>query len=156
MRFLSELYRYYGNWPVAMAAYNGGHGRVSRAIKKQGTNSFIDLSLPEETERYYFKIVATKILLSHPEKYGFKLQEKDLFKPVRTIAVELEVDSDRKTIEEISDQCKISIAEFKFLNPQVINSYLPRGKYNLNIPVDKADVFANGKIPKQGNNNPEF
>ena len=155
IRFLSELYRYYGNWPVVLAAYNGGHGRVSRAIKNQSTTSFFDLSLPEETERYYFKIVATKILLSHPEKYGFKLQEKDLFKPVRTISVELEVESNKKTIEEISSQCEISIAEFKFLNPQIINSYLPRGTYSVNIPIDKANVFANKKVPSEDETFPE-
>ena len=57
MRFFSELYRYYEDWPLVMAAYNGGHGRVSRAIKKQSTSSFFDLSLPEETERYYFKFM---------------------------------------------------------------------------------------------------
>jgi hypothetical protein len=137
MRFLKELDRYYKSWPLVMAAYNGGHGRVSRAIESQKSESFFDLSLPEETERYYFKIVATKILLFHSERYGFQLQEKDLFKPIPTTAVQLVVDKDRLSIEEISGQYALSQAEFKYFNPKIIGSYLPRGKYELNIPIVK-------------------
>lgn len=137
MRFLKELDRYYKSWPLVMAAYNGGHGRVRRALESQNSDSFFDLSLPDETERYYFKIVATKIILSHSEQYGFYLQEKDLFKSIPTTTVQLSVDKDRLSIEEISEQYALSQAEFKYFNPKIIGSFLPRGKYELNIPTIK-------------------
>ncbi len=142
MRFLKELYKYYQSWPLVMAAYNGGHGRVSRAVKNQNSNSFFDLSLPEETERYYFKIVATKILLSHHEKYGFHLQEKDFFKPIRTTSVKYENQKNQMPLEEISTQYNLSLAEFKYFNPKYIGSSLPPGVYDVNIPVDKDATVA--------------
>jgi membrane-bound lytic murein transglycosylase D len=137
MRFIKEMYRYYENWPLVMAAYNGGHGRVSRAVKDQNSDSFFDLSLPEETERYYFKIVATKLLLSNAEKYGFYLEEKDLFTPIPTIMIQYQIKEDRISVEEICKQYKLSQAEFKYFNPKIIGSYLPRGKYEFNIPEEK-------------------
>jgi hypothetical protein len=136
MRFIKEMYKYYENWPLVLAAYNGGHGRVSRAVRKQNSNSFFDLSLPEETERYYFKIVATKMLLSNAEQYGFYLEEKDFFSTIPTTTIELKIKEERLTVEEISRQFSLTQAEFKYFNPKVIGSYLPRGKYEFHIPQE--------------------
>jgi membrane-bound lytic murein transglycosylase D len=149
MRFIKEMYRYYENWPLVMAAYNGGHGRVSRALKAQNSDSFFDLSLPEETERYYFMIVATKMLLSNAEKYGFYLEEKDLFTPIPSIKIQYQIKEERKSVEDISKQYKLSQAEFKYFNPKIIGSYLPRGKYEFNIPEEKY----NSLVMKRGSEN---
>jgi hypothetical protein len=155
MRFLKELFRYYEDWPLVMAAYNGGHGRVSRALKNQNAQSFFDLSLPEETERYYFKVVATKILLSDPEKYGFTLSAHDFFTPTATVSVEYVIKQDRKTLEEICVYYDLPQAEFKFLNPKVIGSYLPRGTYEFHIPQDNYNRLVLDKAQNTGVSYPD-
>ena len=60
LRYLKELRQLFHNWPLALAAYNCGEGRVQKEIAAQGVNNFYHLSLPEETERYVYRILAAK------------------------------------------------------------------------------------------------
>ncbi|NIM07112.1 MAG: transglycosylase SLT domain-containing protein, partial [Armatimonadetes bacterium] len=53
--YLSDLYEEFQDWPLAMAAYNAGEKRVAEAMEVQGVDSYYDLSLPIETERYVFR-----------------------------------------------------------------------------------------------------
>lgn len=158
MRFLKELYRYYSQWPLVLAAYNGGHGRVQRALKMEKAQSFFDLSLPEETERYYFKIVATKILLENTSVYGIDIGDDDAFHPVPSIMVSQEIKADKMYLDELSQQYQMTLAEFKFLNPKFISPYVPAGKYEIYLPVnrehlvmarretgDDVDLYGNGE-----------
>ena len=146
MRFLQELYRYYGQWPLVLAAYNGGHGRVQRALQQEKVHSFFDLSLPEETERYYFKIVATKILLENAAVYGINIQDDAAFHPVPSITVSHEIHKDKTYLDEISQQYQMSLAEFKFMNPKFISPYLPAGIYEIYLPVDREHLVMIQKV----------
>ncbi len=134
IRFLGDLYKKFRKWPLALAAYNGGPGRIQRSMKKQNSNSLIDLSLPEETERYYFKVVATKIILSQPEKFGFKFNGNDFFPTRTTVKVKYIIDEYMMTLDEIAANFEMSQVALKEFNPQLINSHLMRGSYDLKIP----------------------
>jgi membrane-bound lytic murein transglycosylase D len=134
MRIIRDLHKYFKRWPLALAAYNGGQGRIKRSMESQRAETFFDLSLAQETERYYFKIVATKIIISQPEKFGFKIMESDLFPAENLEALQVSINEKSMTIEKIADLCNLSIAELKNFNPFLISSYLPRGEYKLNIP----------------------
>jgi hypothetical protein len=134
IRFLGDLYKKLGNWPLVLAAYNGGPGRIQRSMKKQNSNSLIDLSLPEETERYYFKIVATKIILSQPDRFGFTFNGNDFFPTRTTVEVKFTIDKYMMTLEEIAATFEMSQIALKEFNPQLINSHLIRGIYDLKIP----------------------
>ena len=70
-RFLKDLYNQFGAWDLAMAAYNGGPGRVRRTIKKQKTIDFWKMKLKRETMDYVPLIMAATIIAKEPEKYGF-------------------------------------------------------------------------------------
>jgi membrane-bound lytic murein transglycosylase D len=74
-RFLGHLYKKYDDWYLAWAAYNGGPGRVDRAIKKYGTRDFWELvekgAFPAETDNYVPKLLAAAIVAHYPERYGF-------------------------------------------------------------------------------------
>lgn len=75
VRLLSDLYRRFGSWELAMAAYNMGHGGLSRAIKKYNTNDFWELArheagIPWETTLYVPKILATAIVMSNKKAFG--------------------------------------------------------------------------------------
>ncbi|TFH02476.1 MAG: hypothetical protein E4H13_01955 [Calditrichales bacterium] len=141
MWFLSDLYKQFNKWPLVLGAYNGGQGRMQRSIEKQNSNRLIDLSLPEETERYYFKIVATKIILSDPEKFGFKMERADFFPARNTIEIDYIVEENRQTLEEIARRFGITIVELKDYNPHLINSFLPRGTYEIRVTDDQYNQF---------------
>ncbi len=134
IRFLGDLHQQFGNWALALAAYNGGPTRIKRAIDRQNTDDFYSLTLPEETERYYFKIIATKIIVSNSEKYGFKMDRNDYYRPHKIEKLDFTVFETKKSLDEIAKICNLPISTVKDLNPAFRSSYLPSGKYTLNIP----------------------
>ncbi len=78
-RFLKKSYEQFGSWTLAAAAYNTGAINVSRHINQQKVNDYYNMHLPEETLRYVFRILAMKLILEHPQNYGFYLRQKDLY-----------------------------------------------------------------------------
>ncbi len=146
---IKDLYRKFGDWALAMAAYNGGVNRIQRNISQQKTDDFLALSLPEETERYYFKILATKLILANPSTFGYVINKADYFYTPQIQAVEFSIYANQMSLEEIAEMAGLELFYFKHLNPQFIRSFLPRGAYTLYIPethyagfADKAGEFA--------------
>lgn len=137
---LKKLYNEFDDWFVAMAAYNAGRGRLREAIDNQGTRDFLDLYLPEETERYIFRIMAVKEIISNREKYGIKLYEKELYRPVMisevTIGVVREV-----PVLTLARYMDFSYKAFRDLNLHLRKYRLPKGTYSINVPYEKRDLF---------------
>lgn len=79
-RYLNKAYEKFGNWTLVAASYNRGMNGLDRALEKQKVNSYYDLFLNEETSRYVFRILAIKQIIENPEKYGFKIDPKHLYK----------------------------------------------------------------------------
>jgi len=75
IRFLSDLYEDFQSWPLAIAAYNSGGGRIRTAVEKTGSTDFWELAksryLPTETKYYVPKLLAAIIVAKNPGKYGF-------------------------------------------------------------------------------------
>jgi len=137
-KFLKELYNKYGDWELAMSAYNGGPGRVSRTIKQQGTNDFWKLRLRRQTMDYVPLIMAATIIGKDPERYGFNVSD-----------FEEEVVWDEVTIDRCLDLKLVAkslgceLAELKELNPELLRNYTPPNakKYVLKIPKGKSQQF---------------
>lgn len=74
--YLSDLYREFGDWHLAVAAYNGGPGKIRGGLKRYKVDNFWDLAgkkyLKLETKRYVPKLIATLLIAKEPEKYGFE------------------------------------------------------------------------------------
>jgi membrane-bound lytic murein transglycosylase D len=149
VRFLSDLYKQFGNWPLVLAAYNGGQGRLSRSIKKHNSSSLIDLSLPEETERYYFKILATKIIISRAEEFGFSLERDEYFPSLEETELDFTIHENQMTLEEIASVFDISIVALKEFNPQLRNTYLPKGSYRLKVPFESYLLYKDKEVVKE-------
>lgn len=132
--YLSDLYQMFGSWTMALAAYNAGEARVARELKEQGVNNYFQLMLPAETERYYFKVLSAKIILSDPEKYGFYLPKEDYYQPSETDVVRIEVKESQLPIRTIAEANGSFYRELKKLNPELTEDYLPRGVYELYMP----------------------
>lgn len=78
-RYLKNAYAKYGDWPTAMASYNGGQGRISSELEKQLADNSFDLYLAEETTRYVFRIMAMKAVLENPLTFGFELTPEQFY-----------------------------------------------------------------------------
>ncbi|HSF03879.1 MAG TPA: lytic transglycosylase domain-containing protein, partial [Solirubrobacterales bacterium] len=81
LAYLRDLYGMFRSWPLALAAYNAGEGRVQAALRQQEVSNYYQLALPAETERYVFRVLAAKLILSSPERYGFHVESEQRYGP---------------------------------------------------------------------------
>jgi len=79
--FKKALSKYNGCWTSVMASYNGGMTRITKQLGAQLANDAIELYLADETQRYPFRIMATKAIMENPAAYGFKLTADELYRP---------------------------------------------------------------------------
>jgi hypothetical protein len=139
--YLTELHEQFRKWMLAVAAYNCGEERLAREIEQQNTEQFVDLSLPRETEDYLFRIMAIKIILSHPEAYGFVLDEEEYYLPGAAEAVEVRLPGSLH-LQAIAEAAKTTYRMIRELNPELRGYYLPAGQHRLFIPREAADGFS--------------
>lgn len=81
-KYLLAAYTKFGTWTAAAASYNCGSGGFSNQSSFQMTGNYYDLLLPEETNRYVFRILALKQIISNASSYGFILTDDDVYKPI--------------------------------------------------------------------------
>lgn len=121
--YLRDAKEKFGTWTLAAASYNMGKAGIEKQIDRQKATNYYDLVLGEETSRYIFRILAAKIILSDPEKYGFIYREEDLYRPYVTSAINI-----NKTIDDLADfafEHQINYKALKTLNPWLRENYLP-------------------------------
>jgi membrane-bound lytic murein transglycosylase D len=140
INYLKLLYDQFGKWTLAMAAYNCGEERVKDEISQQGENDYYRLALPQETERYIFRILAAKILLTDPKRYGFDLPEKEGYLPIETDQVVLQLPRSIP-LRDIAKACGSYFKEIKELNPEIQGYNLPAGTYQLKIPAGRKTLL---------------
>ncbi len=137
---LKKLNGQFNDWLLAMAAYNAGPGRVREVIENQSTRDFFDMYLPEETERYVFRILALKEIISNKERYGIYIDEKELYRPA--LISEMIVESSREFDSCIlAKAMDVSYRTFRINNLHLRKYKLPKGIYRVNVPTEKKDSF---------------
>jgi hypothetical protein len=140
LAYLENLHRLFHNWPLALAAYNAGEGRVQKAIAVQGVNNYYHLSLPEETERYVYRILAAKIIMEHPDRYGFAIPEDQLYPPLTYDEVQVTL-AQEAPVRRLAEASGTYYKAFKTLNPWIKGESLPPGTFRLRIPPGSAPRF---------------
>jgi membrane-bound lytic murein transglycosylase D len=139
--YLQRLYDLFGDWQLALAAYNWGEGSVSRAIAKNQANGlstdYFSLSMPNETKNYVPKLLAYKRIIDTPKLYGFNLPKVDNHPYFVTIPVTRDIDVDK--VVELSE---ITRDQFLALNPSYIKPVILK-EFNQSIllPYGKAEIF---------------
>lgn len=136
--YFGELHEEFQSWPLALSAYNAGERRVRDEIQEQGETGFYDLSLPRETEAYWFKAAAIKVLLESPGRYGIVLPD-DPWVATVCDTLQLRVTASRLPLREIAEGAQISYREFRELNPAFRKSWLPRGTHRIVVPHSAVD-----------------
>jgi membrane-bound lytic murein transglycosylase D len=137
---LERLHRLFHSWPLALAAYNAGEGRVQKAIAAQGVKNYYHLSLPDETERYVYRILAAKIIMEDPGRYGFAIPEDHLYPPLAYDEVQLTL-SQEVPVRRLAEASGTYYKVIKRLNPWIKGSSLAPGTFRLKIPAGSASRF---------------
>ncbi|HSA86043.1 MAG TPA: transglycosylase SLT domain-containing protein [Nitrospira sp.] len=134
-RYLRDLYDLFGAWPLAMAAYNAGEGKVLRALQKAQAESFSEISKTKlirlETKQYVPRIMAATIIAKNPDQYGFAQD------PVPLHEFEEVVVTRPLHFRAIANVTGIPYAELRLLNPELRRDATPPGDsaYHLKVPV---------------------
>ena len=126
-----------GSWTLAAAAYNAGNYGVAKQLKNQEVSNYYDALLPDETERYVFRIIALKEVLTNPESYGFKFEKEDLYTLRKT--KKIIVDSTITNIALFAKKFGINYKELKTHNPWLRENKLNNKSkkiYEIKIPVE--------------------
>ena len=134
--YLKDAYEKYGNWTMVAASYNAGMRGIDRQLERQKTDSYYNLLLVEETERYVFRIVALKLILENPAKYNFIIPESEKYPIIPTKNVEISGSVD--DFADFAHERGINYKLLKDFNPWLRQSYLKnpsRKKYIVEIPV---------------------
>ncbi|GAB3165691.1 lytic transglycosylase domain-containing protein [Telluribacter humicola] len=144
-RYLSRLYRTFGSWTLSAAAYNGGPTTVTNNLKGQQVSSYYDLYLTPETYDYLFRILALKLILENPERYGFSVPEPEYTAPTQ----EIEVRQDLNLIE-LARQYNMTYNQLKYFNPWLLyrsvwstsDKYYEQNKaFNVMLEVPAGKVY---------------
>ncbi|NPA25000.1 MAG: transglycosylase SLT domain-containing protein [Deltaproteobacteria bacterium] len=131
--YLAFLKEKFGTWALALAAYNCGEKRVSAAISMQQANSYYHLSLPAESERYLYRLAAIKLIITNPDRYGFRIPADQYYQPLPNHRVTLNL-KQRYRLTDFAKGLGTTYHTLKKLNPQFISTFLPRGRFTLLLP----------------------
>jgi len=88
--YLKKSKERFNSWTLAAAAYNAGNYGIHKQLEKQQVDNYYDALLANETERYVFRIIALKEVISNPKKYGFLLDNEDLYTFPKTKIVKVD------------------------------------------------------------------
>jgi membrane-bound lytic murein transglycosylase D len=135
-RYMRDLYNIFGDWELALAAYNSGPGTVRRAMRRSGKTSFYDIIeyLPKETRSYVPLFVAVTYMMHYSNDHGIFAERPEYPTPVDTLHV-----NSYFSLERFAKYSTVPLAELQKLNPAILSTMLPdytRG-YALRVPSDR-------------------
>ena len=142
-RYFLKSYEIYHNWTLVAASFNAGTRRLSKFLKEQKVHSYYDLLLSDETERYIFRILAFKTILSNPEKYGIYVSKNLEYQPFKykTVIVTESIDS----WADFALEHDITYKLLKIFNPWLRDKSLKVKKgevYEIKIPTRPFNLTA--------------
>ena len=140
IRYLKDLYEEFGSWTLAAAAYNMGEQGLMAEILEQAANDYYHLYLPLETQRFIFRILSVKLIVSNPERYGFHLGAEDAYPPLEFDRIHLTC-AQNTPIRIIAKAAQTHFKAIKDLNPEIRGHYLAEGSHTISIPKGSVQDF---------------
>lgn len=140
--YLQKLHRMFGDWHLALAAYNWGEGSVSRAIARNQRagrpTDYASLTMPMETRMYVPKLQAVKNIIARPQAWGITLPMIENHPYFTTVTIRRDID-----VSLAARLANLKIEDFKALNPSMNKPViLAMGTPTILLPWDNADVFS--------------
>jgi membrane-bound lytic murein transglycosylase D len=149
-----DLYDEFGDWYLALAAYNAGPGRIRHALKRGHTNDFWGLRkyLPRQTRNYVPQFIAVALMGMRPLDFGFDVPEFADTLQYETVKIDGSVSL--KTLARCADT---DVETLRDLNPELLREYTPHDvrQYVLRIPIGESKAFAQKyrKVPDREKRN---
>lgn len=139
--YLQKLYRMFGDWELALAAYNWGEGSVGRALARNKAAGlglkYTDLTMPAETRYYVPKLQAVKNIIASPQSFGVRLPEIGNHPFFDSVPINRDID-----VALAAQLAEVSVDDFKALNPSIHRPVImAAGTPNILLPWDNAAVF---------------
>jgi membrane-bound lytic murein transglycosylase D len=136
-KYFLQAYKKFGSWTAAAASYNCGMGGYNGHATFQGSTNYYDIALPEETNRYIFRILAFKNLISTASSWGYILHSEDVYQPlkIQTLLVDTAIPNLAVFAEANGSNYKV----LKVMNPWLRARNLPakKGKtYEIELPFN--------------------
>ncbi len=139
-KYLKSLYKTFGDWELAIAAYNCGPGNIRKAQRRTGKFHFWDIysRLPRETRSYLPQLVAMIYVINHAEDHNLVQEQPYYSIPASEIYVSQSVD-----LEKLSDLLNVCESDIKQLNPELRFGTIPTyaNNYPLKIPGERLMFF---------------
>lgn len=139
-QFLTDLYNIFGDWNLAIAAYNCGPGNVNKAIHRAGgKRDFWSIYpfLPKETRGYLPIFIAVIYAMNYAQLHGICPAE-----PLLTMASDTIITTQRQHLKQIAENLHIPLTELRRLNPQYPRDIIPGGKeYAICLPIEKTGEY---------------
>jgi membrane-bound lytic murein transglycosylase D len=149
-RHLKDLYNQFGDWYLAMAAYNSGPGNVQQAVKRTGYADFWELYrrdvLPKETKNYVPIILAMTIMSKNPAQYGLDSIQSDAPETYEVVTVDYPVD-----LRLVAECIDVPVERLADLNPSLLRRTTPKDqRFDLRLPEGAKERYeqAIAAIPK--------
>ncbi len=142
-RHLKDLYKQFGDWYLAMAAYNSGASTVQHAVERTGYADFWELYrrgvLPQETRNYVPIILAETIMLKNPAQYGLELVSGEPPQPVDQVTISYPVD-----LRLVAECVDTPVDRLQELNPSLLRLTTPKDQsFTLNLPAGSRERYEN-------------
>lgn len=139
--YLSDLYKMFGSWDFALAAYNAGEGKIMRTMESVGSQDFWDVishkKIKRETKEYVPRFVAAALIAKEPEEYGFDDIEYET-----NIEYEEVVLPPKTTLKSIANAINVDESLIKNLNPSIKHGFLPPyTEYPVKISKEKKEIL---------------
>lgn len=135
--YLKKAKDKFGTWTLAAASYNAGMNGIKNQMERQNQGGYYNLLLNSETERYVFRILAIKAVLSNPKKFSFNIDEEHLYKHIKTKTVQ--VDSAITDVPAFAKKFGLNYKQFKIHNPWMRDNFLLNRTsklYDIKIPLE--------------------
>lgn len=140
-KYFKSAYNKYQSWSNVAISYNAGMGRISGELEKQNMEDAFDLYLNTESSRYMFRILAMKQLIENPLKFGYKIENEEYYKLIRTEKVI--VNDSISDLRVWAENYGLSYAQLKDFNIWLRDRKLTnrlKKEYKIEVP-DKSDLF---------------
>lgn len=138
-KYLKNAFDSFGSWSLAIASYNRGAAGVNNDMEWQDSDNYYDTYMNNETARYLFRMLAIKLIMEHPDEFGFNLKGMELYAPYKTNTVKI-----TGGIDDIADWAREKGTNYKIvklLNPWILKNQLPgRDTFEVLLPTQEMNL----------------